>query len=204
MNNDEFPKPGGSGRKIFLAIVLLVVGGAFAWDFLVAKPAYEKGVEQLQQMLDLKKDANQELVLVDGVTQKLHDTDGDGIVSPAEVHAAMNGEPASSENPQENTLVETWSWQRGFPTASYKAWVLYTVSGDKVSFYKVMQRAPTESDYRQPAVTKPGPGNLSFEASGSGGNTPPAETDPDDDGETGAGESEAADSDSDEGGDDDQ
>ncbi len=192
MNKDEFQKPSGSGRKIFLVVVLLLVLGALGYDFLVAKPAYEGGMAQLQSLLDKKKDAEGELVFNDGKTVSVGDLDGDGKVTPDDVHKSMGREPSSTSSPQDNTFVEVYSWPRGIPFVTYEAYVIYSRSGESTELYKISEREPGKDDFRQKAETlEDRPPGLTRSTGGGVGEGPPdgagnADDDKDGDSDDGA------------------
>ncbi len=173
MNNNEFQKPAsGAGRKIFLVVLFLLVLGAFGYDYLVAKPAYEGGLKKLQSMLDPKKGPDGEMILVDGKTSKCGDMDGDGRVTPDDVHKFMERDPSATSTPMETAYVETFAWPRGIPFISYKAYVVYSKGAEATTLYKVTQTEPTEDDYRQKYTQVPAedrPPGLRVSGGGAGG-----------------------------------
>ena len=154
MNQADFQRPAGSGRKLFLVLLLLVAVAALGYDFLVAKPAWEEAFNRAQTMQDPKKDSQGEAIQENGRIVRLGDVDGDGDITPKDVKQFLNRAPSTSESPADNTLVETYSWRRGIPFATYDVHVIYSRGKNSTTLYSVSKRRPKAEDLRQRFETR--------------------------------------------------
>jgi hypothetical protein len=156
MNTDEFKSASsGSGRKMFLVLLLLVAVAAFGYDFFVAKPAFQAGYEKLQSMTDPKKDDTGNPIFVNSSIVKQGDLNGDGYITIEDVHEVIGRAPSATETPEnsDSTIVETYSWTRGIPFMTYDAYVVYSKGEEHTTMYAVTERKPEKKDYRQKAKT---------------------------------------------------
>ena len=112
-------------QRSVLGIVLVLVIGALAYDFAVARPRQTKAWNKLEEL----------------------DASGRSSVSQEEVHELIGRTPADVEE-KETALVETYRWPRGVPFMKYTISVVYSKSpgGNKYYYYTAaLNQAPTES-----------------------------------------------------------
>ena len=167
MSGDEFQGSGsGIGRKVFLVLLLLAVGGMFGYDYLVSQPAFREGVAKLESIQDPSRDENGDAELTEGgAVLKVGDVNKDGRISPDDVHKYMTMEPAAVDTQGDTIVLETFCWQRGVPLLSYSAYVAYSRIKDAdgnetLTLFRVYSEKPekvgTEYEETPPDERPPG------------------------------------------------
>lgn len=159
MGGNEFDnRSGGRGRKFLLFVVLVAVVGAFVYDLAIVKPDFRKGVEELKGLMDPLKGEDGKTVIKNGRPVPKGDQDGDGVVSPADVHKVAGQDPSRSwfMKTDSDVLVEVYSWKRGIPLLSYDAFAVYKKFNNGHRLYSVNEIEPDESSFGDPIL----PGKL--------------------------------------------
>lgn len=159
MGGNEFDnRSGGRGRKFLLFVVLVAVVGAFVYDLAIVKPDFRKGVEELKGLMDPLKGEDGKTVIKNGRPVPKGDQDGDGVVSPADVHKVAGQDPSRSwfMKTDSDVLVEVYSWKRGIPLLSYDAFAVYKKFNNGHRLYSVNEVEPDESSFGDPIL----PGKL--------------------------------------------
>ena len=148
---------GGSGRKLLLLGIFLLISGLFAYDQLVAKNQFAKTQELMENMRTLKSVDGASSVDSRGKSIKQGDQDGDGFITPDDVRKVADREPSETTKLTEERYYETYSWPRVIPGRSYNLYVIYQKKDERDEMYRVMDKEPTkESVPDQTTVGAPG------------------------------------------------
>ena len=142
----------GKIRQIFLVVILLLVAAAFAYDFLVVRPAHSDAWKKVSE-IDEAENSN---------------------VTSADVQEMMGFAPANVKD-TDTARIETYRWRRGLPFLSYSVSVVYSKSpGDKKYYFYTATSNSEPSEKQMPKkiaetkITKP-KGKLMTGKAGPGG-----------------------------------
>ena len=118
-----------SARPFILLAILVVALGALAYDRLIARPAAEKGYQEVMKLSELRSMSAR----------------GEDSIGPAEVQAKLGKKPANTEQ-KDRYMIETYNWRGGALVKSHFVKVIYT-GGDKPLLYTaLLNEEPSEEN----------------------------------------------------------
>jgi hypothetical protein len=152
---------GSSTRLVVLLLILLVVGLAAGWDYLIARPGYEQALAKVEPLLPGGDADDEEEAEVAGESPASPPFE---VSTLEDVHAVLGLTPAVTESAGAY-LVERYSWRRGIPWMTYDLWVIYdddagrtlrnaTSKREEADLYYATARPP-EAPATDPAIESP-------------------------------------------------
>lgn len=135
LNQSPPPQPGPADqpgksnasliRQIVLVAILLIAGGALAYDYLVARPAAQETFEQADEFQE-------------------SDTDRDEVIKKL-------GEPSETYNKEGGITIDLYTFRSGLIFRTYKVYLVYTGTGRIDSVSK--DKEPSELDLKDVKVS---------------------------------------------------
>jgi len=135
LNQSPPPQPGPADqpgknnasliRQLILVAILLVAGGALAYDYLVARPSAQEAFEQVEKLQE-------------------SDTDRDEVIKKL-------GEPSTTYNKEGAITIDLYSFRSGLIFRTYKVYIVYTGAGRIDSVSK--DKKPSELDLKDVKVS---------------------------------------------------
>ncbi len=118
-----------NARVPLLLTVFVVLVGALAYDFAVARPAVEAAYGSVMKMVEKRTTSKR----------------GEDKIGPAEVQKELGRQPTSTT--QEGlTKIETYQWRAGMPLRTYKLYVLYHGIKEPLLANVLKNEEPTKQD----------------------------------------------------------
>lgn len=135
LNQSPPPQPGPADqpdknnasliRQLVLVAILLIAGGALAYDYLVARPAAQEAFEQVEKLQE-------------------SDTDRDEVIKKL-------GEPSTTYNKEGAITIDLYRFRSGLIFRTYKVYVVYTGAGRIESVSK--DKEPSQLDLKDVKVS---------------------------------------------------
>lgn len=158
---------GSSTRLIVLLLILLVAAAAAGWDYLLARPGYEKALRDVEPLLPLSDRGDAE----DAGASSTRTAEEPA--TQEDVHAVLDAAPATTETAG-SYLIERYSWRRGLPWMTYDLWVIYDDDAGRTLRNATSVRAEADLYYAtaRPSDTSAGDSATASESSAEAPNEP--------------------------------